>query len=115
MPGTATLAYLVRNTIMNLTTQDAQVACFVNVAAHLAPGGVFVMEVMVPDLQRLPPGETVRPFTVTPTHLGFEEYDVASSGRLLPLLDRRRRAETSRRRSATCGPPSSTLWRVSLG
>jgi SAM-dependent methyltransferase len=76
--GTATLAYLVRNTITNLTTQDAQVACFANVAAHLAPGGVFVMEVMVPDLQRLPPGETVRPFTVTPTHVGFEEYDVAA-------------------------------------
>ncbi|MFZ0249883.1 MAG: class I SAM-dependent methyltransferase [Acidimicrobiales bacterium] len=75
--GSVTLAYLVRNTIMNLTTQDAQVACFANVAAHLAPGGVFVMEVMVPELQRLPPGETVRAFTVTPTHVGFEEYDVA--------------------------------------
>ena len=75
--GTATLAYLVRNTIMNLTTQDAQVACFANVAAHLGPGGAFVMEVMVPELQRLPPGETVRPFSVSATHLGFEEYDVA--------------------------------------
>jgi SAM-dependent methyltransferase len=75
--GTATLAYLVRNTIMNLTTQDAQVACFTNVATHLAPGGAFVMEVMVPGLQRLPSGETVQAFTVTPTHLGFEEYDVA--------------------------------------
>lgn len=76
--GAVTLAYLVRNTIMNLTTQDAQVACFANVAAHLASGGLFVMEVMVPELQRLPPGETLRPFTVTPTHLGFEEYDVAA-------------------------------------
>ncbi len=75
--GSATLAYLVRNTIMNLTTQDAQVACFANVAAHLAPGGAFVMEVIVPGLQRLPPGETVQAFAVTPTHLGFEEYDVA--------------------------------------
>ena len=75
--GTATVAYLVRNTIMNLTTQDAQVACFANVAAHLAPCGMFVMEVMVPELQRLPPGETVHAFTITPTHLGFEEYDVA--------------------------------------
>jgi SAM-dependent methyltransferase len=75
--GTATLAYLVRSTIMNLTTQDAQVACFANVAAHVAPGGSFVMEVMVPELQRLPPGETMHAFTVTPTHLGFEEYDVA--------------------------------------
>ena len=49
---------------MNLTTQDEQVACFRNVAAHLEPGGCFVIEVGVPDLQRLPPGETVRPFRV---------------------------------------------------
>jgi SAM-dependent methyltransferase len=76
--GTFALAYLVRNTIMNLTTQDGQVACFRNVAAHLEPGGCFVIEVVVPALRRLPPGETVRPFTVTPTHLGFEEYDGAS-------------------------------------
>jgi SAM-dependent methyltransferase len=78
--GAYTLAYLLRNTIMNLTTQDGQVACFANVAAHLQPGGCFVIEVMVPALQRLPPGETVRAFTVTPTHLGFDEYDVASQG-----------------------------------
>src|SRR5437868_13676940 len=78
--GTFTLAYLVFNTIMNLTTQDEQVACFRNVAAHLEPGGCFVIEVALPDLQRLPPGETIRPFTVTETRLGFDEYDVASQG-----------------------------------
>jgi hypothetical protein len=78
--GSFTLAYLVRNTIMNLTTQDEQVACFANAAAHLRPGGSFVMEVVVPELRRLPPGDTVRAFTVTPTHLGFDEYDVASQG-----------------------------------
>jgi SAM-dependent methyltransferase len=72
--GTFTLAYLVRNTITNLTTQDEQVECFRNVAAHLEPGGSFVIEVYVPELRRLPPGETVRAFTVTPTHLGFDEY-----------------------------------------
>jgi SAM-dependent methyltransferase len=72
--GTFTLAYLVRNTIMNLTTQDEQVACFRNAAAHLEPGGCFVIEVIVPGLQRLPPGETIQAFTVTPTHLGFDEY-----------------------------------------
>ena len=72
--GTFRLAYLVRNTIMNLTTQDEQVACFRNVAAHLEPGGCFVIEVIVPALRQLPPGETVRAFTVTPTHLGFDEY-----------------------------------------
>ena len=76
--GTFRLAYLVFNTIMNLTTQDGQVNCFRNAAAHLEPGGCFVIEVMVPDLQRLPPGETVRPFTVTPTRLGFDEYDVVT-------------------------------------
>jgi SAM-dependent methyltransferase len=76
--GTFTLAYLVRNTIANLTTQDQQVACFHNVAAHLEPGGCFVIEVYVPELQRLPPGETIHAFTVTPTHLGFEEFDVAT-------------------------------------
>ena len=71
------VAYLVRNTIMNLTTQDEQVQCFQNVASHLEPRGCFVIEVIIPALQRLPPGETIRPFTVTPSHLGFEEYDVA--------------------------------------
>lgn len=80
LPATFTLAYLVFNTIMNLTTQAAQVACFANVAEHLVPGGYFVIEVAVPDLRRLPPGETVRPFTVTPTRLGFDEYDVATQG-----------------------------------
>jgi SAM-dependent methyltransferase len=75
---TFALAYLVRNTITNLTTQDEQVACFRNAAAHLEPGGCFVIEVYVPELQRLPPGETIHPFDVTPAHLGFEEYDVAT-------------------------------------
>ena len=76
--GTFTLAYLVYNTITNLTTQDEQVECFRNVARHLEPGGCFVIEVTVPELQRLPPGETVRAFTVTPVHLGFDEIDVAT-------------------------------------
>jgi SAM-dependent methyltransferase len=78
--GTFTLAYLVRNTIMNLTTQDEQVECFRNVAAHLEPGGCFVIEVIVPALRQLPPGETVRAFTVSATRLGFDEYDVVSQG-----------------------------------
>jgi SAM-dependent methyltransferase len=74
------LGYLVFNTIMNLTSQDAQVACFRTMAAHLEPGGCFVIEVMVPDLRRLPPGETVRPFQLDADHLGFDEYDVAGQG-----------------------------------
>jgi hypothetical protein len=78
--GTFRLAYLVFNTIMNLTSQDEQVDCFRNAAAHLEPGGCFVVEVMVPDLQRLPRGETVRPFLVEPPRLGFDEYDVVAQG-----------------------------------
>jgi SAM-dependent methyltransferase len=78
--GTFSVAYVVFNTIMNLTTQDEQVACFRNVAAHLAPGGCFVVEVGVPELRRLPRGETFVPFDVSPTHLGLDEYDVASQG-----------------------------------
>ena len=78
--ATFSVVYLVANTIMNLTTQDEQVACFRNAAAHLEPGGCFVIEVLVPGLRRLPPGETFQPFDVSPTHLGFDEYDVARQG-----------------------------------
>ena len=72
------LAYLVFNTIMNLTTQAAQVSCFRNVAAHLQPGGRFVVEVMMPDLRRLPPGQDVVPFHVSETRWAFDRYDVAT-------------------------------------
>ncbi len=78
--GTFSVADLVFNTIMNLTTQAAQVACFRNVAAHLESGGCFVIEVGVPDLQRLPPGETIRAFHVSETRWGLDEYDVARQG-----------------------------------
>jgi len=78
--GLFSLVYLVFNTIMNLTSADEQVACFQNVAAHREPGGRFVVEVGVPQLQRLPPGETVRAFKLSDKRLGFDEYDVASQG-----------------------------------
>ena len=78
--GSFTVAYLVANTIMNLTTQEQQVACFQNAAAHLEPGGCFVIEVLVPGLRRLPPGERFQPFDVSPGHLGFDEYDVVRQG-----------------------------------
>jgi SAM-dependent methyltransferase len=78
--GTFRLGYLVFNTIMNLTTQAAQVACFRNVAAHLEPGGRFVIEVGVPDLQRLPPGERFVVFDASETHWGIDEYDVVNQG-----------------------------------
>jgi SAM-dependent methyltransferase len=76
--GTFSVAYLVFNTIMNLTTQSAQVDCFRNVAAHLEPGGCFVVEVMVPELRRLPMGQTVVPFQVGPTGWAFDRYDCAT-------------------------------------
>jgi SAM-dependent methyltransferase len=72
--GTFRLAYLVYNTITNLATQDAQVDCFCNVAAHLEPGGAFVIEVIVPDLRRLPPGDTARVFAMGPRHVGVDEF-----------------------------------------
>ena len=78
VPGTFALVYLVFNTIMNLTTQDEQVECFANAARHLGPGGRFVIEVLVPDLQRLARGERYRPFSVTDAHLGIDEYDVVA-------------------------------------
>jgi SAM-dependent methyltransferase len=72
------LVYLVFNTIFNLVTQDAQVACFENAAAHLRAGGRFVVETGVPDLQRLPVGQTILPFRADPGGLGFDVYDVAT-------------------------------------
>jgi SAM-dependent methyltransferase len=78
--GSFSLVYLVYNTIMNLTTQAAQVACFRNVAAHLEPGGCFVIEVMVPELRRLPPGETFMVFSGSENYWGIDEYDVATQG-----------------------------------
>jgi SAM-dependent methyltransferase len=74
------LAYLVFNTIMNLTTQAGQVACFRNAAAHLEPGGCFVIEATIPDLRRLPPGETFHVFNASENHWGIDEYEVATQG-----------------------------------
>ncbi len=78
--GTFRVAYLVFNTVVNLTTQAAQVACFRNAAAHLEPGGCFVVEVGVPGLRRLPPGETLQAFALSDTHWGVDEFDVADQG-----------------------------------
>jgi len=74
--GTFGLVYLVFNTIVNLTSQDAQVACFENAAAHLEPGGHFLVEVGVPQLRRLPPGERVLGFAIEEGYWGLDEFDV---------------------------------------
>ncbi len=76
--GTFRLVYLVFNTITNLLTQGAQVACFENAAAHLEPGGCFVIETFVPALQRIPFGERLVPFDVSDDHIGIDEYDIAN-------------------------------------
>jgi SAM-dependent methyltransferase len=78
--GAFSLAYLVFNTINNLTTQDEQVACFRNAAAHLEPGGCFAVEVGVPALRLLPPGEQFRVFEASETRWGIDEYDVVTQG-----------------------------------
>ena len=78
--GSFALVYLVYNTIMNVTTQDGQVAVFRNAAEHLEPGGRFVIEVMIPQLQRLPPGDTHQVFEAGGDHWGVDEYDVATQG-----------------------------------
>jgi SAM-dependent methyltransferase len=79
-PGAFRLVYLVFNTIMNVTSQAGQVDVFRNAARHLAPGGRFVIETMVPDLRRLPPGERYVVFDVSDDHLGIDEYDVLNQG-----------------------------------
>jgi SAM-dependent methyltransferase len=75
VPGPFTLVYLVANTIMNVTTQDEQLAVFANAAAHLEPGGSFVVEVIVPQLRRVPLSENARVFTLDPDHVGIETFD----------------------------------------
>ncbi|MDW4911944.1 MULTISPECIES: class I SAM-dependent DNA methyltransferase [Streptomyces] len=76
VPGSFTLVYLVYNTISNLLTQDEQVACFENAARHLAPGGRFVIELVVPPLRFLPPGQVAVPFDVSDRHLGFDTFEL---------------------------------------
>ncbi len=72
--GQFRLVFLVFNTIGNLFTQDRQAACFQNAAAHLEPGGYFLIEVGIPDLRRLPPGEDARVFSHSTGYVGFDRY-----------------------------------------
>ncbi|MGW4909252.1 class I SAM-dependent DNA methyltransferase [Streptomyces sp. NPDC004270] len=76
VPGEFSLVYLVYNTISNLLTQDEQVECFRNAARHLAPGGRFVIELGVPPLRLLPPGQVAVPFDVSAGHIGFDTFDL---------------------------------------
>ncbi|MFI6349352.1 class I SAM-dependent DNA methyltransferase [Streptomyces sp. NPDC050560] len=76
VPGEFAVVYLVYNTLSNLLTQDEQVACFRNAARHLAPGGRFVVELGVPPLRFLPPGQVAVAFDVSAGHLGFDTFDL---------------------------------------
>ncbi len=78
VPGTYSLVYLVFNTLSNLLEQNEQIACFANAAAHLAPGGAFVVEQAEPDLRRFPPGAVAVPFEISEAHLGFDTYDLVA-------------------------------------
>jgi SAM-dependent methyltransferase len=75
-PGKYTLVYLVYNTISNLLTQAEQVACFRNAARQLAPGGRFVIELWVPELRKLPPGQRATVWQCEPGYIGLDTYDV---------------------------------------
>ena len=78
VPGEFALVYLVFNTLGNLRTQGEQVECFRNAARHLSPGGRFVVEVGVPSLRRLPPGQVAVPFEVSDRHVGLDTYDLVT-------------------------------------
>jgi hypothetical protein len=75
VPGAFSLVYLVANTLMNVTTQEEQLSVFANAAAHLRPGGRFLVELIVPQLQHVPPGDTARVFANEPDHVGIETFD----------------------------------------
>jgi trans-aconitate methyltransferase len=101
--GEFSLVYLVFNTIFNLTTQDGQVACFENAAAHLPSGGRFVMEARVPELQRLPLGQTVLPWRAHPGGMSYYAYDVVTqrlSGQHYYFIDGRVQASPTEMRYA---------------
>lgn len=76
--GEFSLVFLIFNTIDNLTTQEAQIACFRNAAEHLSPGGRFLIETQVPPIQRLPFGETLSAFACSPQHMGVDDFDIAT-------------------------------------
>ncbi|HVA93655.1 MAG TPA: class I SAM-dependent methyltransferase [Candidatus Dormibacteraeota bacterium] len=77
-PGSYALVYLVYNTLSNLLTQAEQVACFCNAARHLTPGGRFVVELWVPELRKLPPGQQAVVWHSEPGYIALDTYDVVS-------------------------------------
>lgn len=108
-PGEYTLVYLVYNTISNLLTQAEQVECFRNAARHLAPGGRFVVELWVPELRKLPPGQTATVWHSDPGYIGLDTYDVLNQQVVSHhfRFDETRQAELSR-------SPHRYIWPAEL-
>lgn len=109
IPGRFDVVYLVYNTIGNLLTQSKQVACFANAAAHLRPGGCFVIETFVPELRRLPPGQHLIPFALDGGYIGVDEYDVVDQR----LVSHHHRADGEGRWS-TFRTPQRYTWPAEL-
>ena len=112
-PGEYSLVYLVYNTIGNLLTQAEQVECFRNAARHLSPGGRFVIELGVPELRVLPPGQSAVVFESSPGYIGLDTYDVLNqhlTSHHFYFDERPGRPGWSAARTATSGPLSSTSW-----
>lgn len=106
-----TLVYLVYNTITNLQTQDAQVACFRTAADQLAPGGSFVVEVFVPQLRRMPPGQSAVPFHVGERHVGLDTVDVVTQRAVSHHFVRTGTVDEAGRPLATYGSlPHRYVW-----
>lgn len=78
VPGEFSLVYLVWNSISNLRTQAEQVECFRNAARHLSPGGRFVIELWVPPVRRMPPGQSAVPMSIEDGHLVFDTHDLTT-------------------------------------
>jgi len=106
IPGEFTLVYLVFNTLGNLLTQDEQVACFENAAAHLAPGGCFVVEQGVPRLRDLPARSTASVFHIEPGYVGVDEYDLVSQR----LTSHHHRTDTTTGAGETISTPHRYVW-----
>ena len=93
VPGQFSLVFVVANSLMNVTTQQGQLAVFENAAAHLNVGGRFLVELVVPQLRRFPAGQSSRVFTATDHHVGLETLDdpvgqIASSHHWMQIGDR---------------------------
>ncbi len=86
--GEFALVYLVFNTISNLRTQAEQVQCFRNAARHLIPGGRFVIELWVPPIRRLAPGQHTVAMDIRDGHACFDTYDLVTQSCISHHYDR---------------------------